>query len=532
MDEISTTRETPEQLLYLKTAGHRDCRPEKGQSPSVQESLTALCACLDGLDASCKGSRHYRTCRENASESDPDQISPPAVHYPETEQKDRIYSLLPEQVAIFDRTGRFVYVNRSAASLLGVGVDECIGRTWHEIGFCPEKERKFWKIFRSVILTGTAARGEMHIAQADGVHCKEYTLFPLPGPDGGVDSVLAAVHDITEQKEIETALRQSEERFYVFAAGSPVGIYLTDREGGCRFVNPSWCKTTGLTPEEARGDGWKAALHPDDRERVISSWECMVKSGDTWNLEYRIQRPDGAVKWVYGYSTAIPDPGGRIAGYAGIIIDITGRKQAETALLESEKMFRGIVRRSFDVILTLDWHGSFTYASPSAQRVLGYAPEEVIGTACSTHLSRSSIADLEENITALDNGKEVEGSRLNVRKRDGTYAMIEVNASPIIRGGAVTGIQCICRDISDRVVMEGLKQEAYARIEQNIEQFAIIGDHIRNPLQAIMGWAELIDDERGEKIREQVRRINSLIVQLDQGWIESRKIRDFVRRYE
>jgi len=78
-----------------------------------------------------------------------------------------------------------------------------------------------------------------------------------------------------------------------------------------------------------------------------------------------------------------------------------------------------------------------------------------------------------------------------------------------------------------------MRRQAYEQIQQNIEQFAILGDHVRQPLQVILGMADLADDARmSEKIREQVERINGIVKQLDEGWVESRDIREFLRRNE
>ncbi|KUG19079.1 sensory transduction histidine kinase [hydrocarbon metagenome] len=86
-------------------------------------------------------------------------------------------------------------------------------------------------------------------------------------------------------------------------------------------------------------------------------------------------------------------------------------------------------------------------------------------------------------------------------------------------------------EITERKLHEEIRQQAYRQIERNMEQFAILGDHVRHPLQVILARADLMDDEEtAEQIREQVRRINALIRQLDEGWVESRKIREFLRR--
>jgi len=85
--------------------------------------------------------------------------------------------------------------------------------------------------------------------------------------------------------------------------------------------------------------------------------------------------------------------------------------------------------------------------------------------------------------------------------------------------------------IRERERMEQERMEAYRQIERNIEQFAVLTDHIRNPLQVIQGMADLIEDERAEKIKEQVTQIKEILRQLDDGWVESEKVREYLERY-
>ena len=130
-------------------------------------------------------------------------------------------------------------------------------------------------------------------------------------------------------------------------------------------------------------------------------------------------------------------------------------------------------------------------------------------------------------------GEPVEGLEIEFRRKDGSTAFLELNESPIIQERTVVGVHVVGRDITERKQNELLRQQAFGQIERNIEQFAVLGDHIRQPLQVILGMADLTDDAKtSEKIREQVERINGIVKQLDEGWVESREIREFLRRNE
>lgn len=151
--------------------------------------------------------------------------------------------------------------------------------------------------------------------------------------------------DITKRRLAEAALRESEERFRVLADVSPVGIFSSDPTGRCTFVNRRWCEIAGLSLQEAVGDGWQRALHPDDRKTVADGWTEAVQEGHSSAAEFRFVRPDGAITWLVGQSRAQFNAAGALAGYVGTITDVTNlkradeeRKKIEAQLRQSRKM--------------------------------------------------------------------------------------------------------------------------------------------------------------------------------------------------
>lgn len=156
--------------------------------------------------------------------------------------------------------------------------------------------------------------------------------LPLRAADGNIMGVLASYEDITEHKQIEQALQESERRFATLAAAAPVGIYRTDANGTCLYVNDRWCQMTGLTPEAAVGVGWIQGVHPEDRDRVSEAWHRCAHSNELFCLEYRLQKTNGIAIWVFGQAVQEKDAEGTVIGYVGTITDISDRKQAEAAL--------------------------------------------------------------------------------------------------------------------------------------------------------------------------------------------------------
>jgi PAS domain S-box-containing protein len=146
--------------------------------------------------------------------------------------------------------------------------------------------------------------------------------------------------DITTRRQADAALRESEERFRVLADVSPVGIFSSDPHGRCLFVNRRWCEIAGMSAEQAMGEGWKTALHPDDRRGVAENWSEAVRAGESSAAEFRFVRPDGAVTWLVGQSRAQHHADGTLAGYVGTITDVTTLKRAEDERKKIEAQLR------------------------------------------------------------------------------------------------------------------------------------------------------------------------------------------------
>ena len=116
-----------------------------------------------------------------------------------------------------------------------------------------------------------------------------------------------------------------------------MGILRTDADGATTYVNRKWCELSGLSADEALGNGWLGAVHPDDRENLKAGWEDTSRRHEASRTEYRIVRPDGSIVWVIGQATPERNTGGLVIGYIGTIVDIDERKRVEEALRESER---------------------------------------------------------------------------------------------------------------------------------------------------------------------------------------------------
>lgn len=206
--------------------------------------------------------------------------------------------------------------------------------------------------------------------------------------------------------------------------------------------------------------------------------------------------------------------------------DITERLLAERELRIKESALES----STNGILIADPTGAVMYANRSFAAMFGCEEASAItGRNLETFFADPAVG---ERVTAhlLDNHAIVQET-IGLRN-NGSPFHIQISGSAVQNdAGEPLCIMLIVMDITERILAEQMRRETYAQLGKNIEQFAILGDHIRNPLQVIVGYAEMIDDPFAEKILDESRRIDDLVTELDRGWLRSSNVRQFLLKH-
>jgi PAS domain S-box-containing protein len=155
--------------------------------------------------------------------------------------------------------------------------------------------------------------------------------------DVGVLQALAIpVMDLVGYKQAEEALRRSERRYRSFVDVTNQFAWVTDAYGQVVEDVPALRKFTGQTYEQAKGEGWSAALHPDDLQHALEVWNQAVSTKTLYEVEYRMRRHDGVYRLLLARGVPIPGDDGSVVEWAGTCIDITERKAAEEALQQAK----------------------------------------------------------------------------------------------------------------------------------------------------------------------------------------------------
>ena len=237
--------------------------------------------------------------------------------------------------------GFLTYASPKVFNILGYTPQEIIGQTPFDL-MAPWETQRLSKVINSFVREKQPFKNLENINLHKDGHSVvvETSGVPIFDASGEFRGYRGTDRDITERFQAQDKLRESEERFRLLVTHVPVGIFQTDNKGECIFVNPRWSEIAGISPDESMGKGWTKAIHPEDREQVVSAWYEAFTAGRGFTLEVRFRTPEGKVSWVVANATAIRNQTGEITGYLGTVTDITSRKQVEDKLRLTEALLQ------------------------------------------------------------------------------------------------------------------------------------------------------------------------------------------------
>ncbi|MCT7978844.1 PAS domain S-box protein [Laspinema olomoucense] len=180
------------------------------------------------------------------------------------------------------------------------------------------------------VLNSSSARDFPEVIYRDDAGGERYCslkAFPLSSRCLGI-----AYEDITDRKQAQFALRESEQRFRTMADAAPVYIWLSGIDQQYYYFNQPWLEFTGRTLEQEIGKGWLQGVHPEDRQFCIDTYCQAFELHQSFEIEYRLRRYDGKYRWMLDRAVPRFSPDGRFEGYVGSSIDISDRKIYESEI--------------------------------------------------------------------------------------------------------------------------------------------------------------------------------------------------------
>ncbi|HEX6091791.1 MAG TPA: PAS domain S-box protein, partial [Dongiaceae bacterium] len=305
--------------------------------------------------------------------------------------------------------------------------------------------------------------------------------------------IVGSLRDITDVKLAEAKLR-------TLSDDAPVLLCMIDQHDQLVFANRGFLDFFGRTLEDMADGGWdwKADVHPDDLARTAHLYQQAMARQEDVEFEHRVRRHDGEYRWVHETEVARFNPDGAFTGFVGALVDITARKEAETALRRSEARVRSILNTALDAIVTTDDSGCLVGLNPAAARMFGLDEEACLGKPIGDlivpqHLRQAHTDGMKRYMAT---GKpHVLGQliELEAQRADGSVFPVELTVTevPLPEGRLFTAI---IRDISER---KKLQQQ----LADGDRQRAVLARHFSpNMVDELMRTGGKLDSVRTQTI--------------------------------
>jgi PAS domain S-box-containing protein len=276
-----------------------------------------------------------------------------------------------------------------------------------------------------------------------------------------------------ERKAIATELKGTRQRLQYLLAVSPAIIYSTKASGdyACTFVTENLRAIMGYTPQEMTTDpkGWPDHLHPDDAPRVFDEMLPLIERGGG-TVAYRFRHRDGHYIWIQDTFKVVCDDEGHPLELVGAWADITKRKQAEQAAVESKRYLTRLIEGSPDAIISTDKEGNVVLFNQGAETLLGYRPEEVSGRPVSV-LYGGEVRANDVGREMRKRGGTVSGFESALQTKDGRSIPVLISASALFdEEGREAGMVEFATDLRERKREEEALQKARDELEKRVEE--------------------------------------------------------------
>lgn len=382
----------------------------------------------------------------------------------------------PIPLIVLDTRGAIVWANRATLSSLGYSHEEFVGRALREFGESVDAADEIAAQLRA----GKAIHAApMPLRSNDGT-VRSFLLDGVvtPSPRGAL-LARCVLRNVTGQMQLQDALGASERRLQALVVQSPVGVFLTDANGSCTFLNEKACELLGMSFVRASGFGWKDAIHPDDRIAVAEDWRRAVVAEALFQREFRYLRPNGSIVWVMGRAAPLRDTSGGVLEYVGTITDVTRLKETEEAYRESDRRFRTMADTAPVLICKQDAEGATTFLNRRWLEFRGRTEVEEYGEGW---LEGVHDEDRERVAREFDTGRlepREFSLQFRLKRHDGVYRWVLQTAVPRrLADGTFVGYIGSCIDVTDQ-------KEVEERIRLSEERYAIA---LRGSSDTLFDW--------------------------------------------
>ncbi|ARV61933.1 hypothetical protein BZZ01_27895 [Nostocales cyanobacterium HT-58-2] len=293
------------------------------------------------------------------------------------QEQSELLELTYEAIFVRDAQNAITYWNRSAEEMYGYSKAEAIGQVSHTL-LQTQVLQGAQNLDAALLQTGRWQTELIHTRKDGAQIVVESRQVAIHNSEGVLVGFLEVNRDITGRKQVEAALRESEERYRLLAENAPQIVWMTQPDGFVEYFNQRWLDYTGLRPQETLALNWEQVVHPDDLPQALEKWTTGLVTGNSIEVQYRLRRVDGVYRWHIAQALPLRDANDTILKWLGTCTDIDDQKQAEEALRQSEARLRLFVDSDLIGIVIGDVDGGLSEANDAFLHIVGYTRKDFL----------------------------------------------------------------------------------------------------------------------------------------------------------
>lgn len=422
-------------------------------------------------------------------------------------------------------TMKYEYVNDEFIRQTGYTMEECNDMSSEQLTAMAYSEdkvkvREFYTKWKEDGFKGTQHIDYRIYSRAGEVVWVDTFLFADFDEAGRLSAINQICIDITEQRQAQQKVLESETKYKNLAANAPVAVTrITTKNNIYDFVNDEFIRQSGYSMEEFNSlpeNKLVDMIYEEDRDKVFGFYKYWSENGykGTQRMNYRIVNRYKKIVWLDTFAYAEFDEKGQVLAINQICIDITEQKKAETELRHKDERFRALIENISDLISLVDPNGNIIYVSPSTTKVLGYKPEEYIGKNIFEFIESEDVPQMKKLFTSLleKPGNIISDIQFRLRYSSGNYYWNEATVHNLIHDQTIGAIVFTYRDITERKKAEAeiiLQKSYFQQLFENSPEGIVILDNQDRIVDVNKGFERMFQFN-AEEIKGSV--LNQLIV--------------------
>ena len=404
--------------------------------------------------------------------------------------------------------GSIVAANRAACKLFG-GTEEEIKRAGRS-GLLDSSDPRTAVALEERGRTGKYA-GELGFLRLDGTPIQgDISSTQYNDKEGNVRSSMI-IRDITERMRSEKALRESDEKFHQLADNITDAFWIRSPDmNEVHYISPAFERIWGRSVESlyVNPEKWPEFILPEDRERVTHAFDGLTETNSTLDIEYRIVRPGGEIRWVHVRGFQVRDGSERLIRHIGIVSDITERKQAEKRIVLLAHTLESIA----ECVSVTDLNDIVLFVNGAFQKTYGYTEQEIVGQ--NIRMIRSTDAPQPDARDIFESSpKGAWSGELINRAKDGREFPVSLKTSGVRdEHGEVVALVGVATDITDQKMLQ--RQLLQSQWAESIGTLAGgIAHDFNNILGIILGYTFLIEKHKSDaqQVSENLAAVNQAV---------------------